>query len=92
MARPSDALLLPAGEFARLAVQQHVDVHHLRGGRNRFLNFVGGHVRGHLQAEGHVLLDGHVGVQRVVLEHHRDVPGARAELIDEVVADMNIAL
>ena len=35
---------------------------------------------------------GHVRIQRVVLEHHRDVPIPRREIVDDVVADPDDAL
>ena len=40
-----------------------------------------------LQAEGEVLLDGHVRVERVVLEHHRDVAVLGRQVVDDPAAD-----
>jgi hypothetical protein len=37
--------------------------------------------------EGQVLLDGHVRVERVVLEHHGEVPVLRRQVVDHAVAD-----
>jgi hypothetical protein len=42
-------------------------------------------------ATRHVLLDGLVGVQRVVLEHHRHVAVARVDVGDVVAADPDAA-
>jgi len=44
-------------------------------------------VRAHPEAEGHVLPDGLVGVERVVLEHHRDVALARVDVRDVLAVD-----
>ena len=65
-------LTLTAGELRRLAVKQFIQTQH-RGHRvhalldfflRRFLGF---------QRKRHVLAHGHVRIQRVFLEHHRDV-------------------
>ena len=45
-----------------------------------------------LEAEAEVLLDRHLRVERVVLEHHRDVAVARAQPRDVPVADHDAAL
>jgi hypothetical protein len=42
---------------------------------------------GEPQAERHVLEDGHVRVQRVRLEHHRDAALRRRQVIDALSAD-----
>ena len=39
------------------------------------------------QAEGHVLVDRHVRVERVGLEHHRDLALGRRQLVDAPPAD-----
>ena len=44
-----------------------------------------------LQRERHVLADGHVRIQRVALEHHRDVAVARGDLVDDLAADPQLA-
>jgi hypothetical protein len=44
-----------------------------------------------LEPEGHVLVRGHVRVERVVLENHRDVTVLGRELVDHPVADANLA-
>jgi hypothetical protein len=46
---------------------------------------------GDLQAVGHVVEHAHVRVERVVLEHHRDVALGRLELVDHAVADADLA-
>ena len=45
----------------------------------------------HLQAEGHVVVDAHMRVERVVLEHHRDVAIHRRQVVDDLVVDQDAA-
>ncbi len=45
-----------------------------------------------LEAEGEVVLDGHVRVERVALEDHRDVALLRREVVDDLVADPELAV
>ena len=47
---------------------------------------------GDLEREAHVLGDGHVRVQRVVLEDHRDVAVLRRNVGDVAVADQDAAV
>ena len=41
----------------------------------------------HFKAEGDVLANGHVGVKRVRLEHHCDVPLGRMHPIHDLILD-----
>ena len=62
--------------------------------RRRVMREIGEEVRSvaaQLQSEGQVLLDGHVRVERVVLEHHRDVPVLGRQVVDDAVADLDRA-
>src|ERR1043166_5864095 len=43
------------------------------------------------QAEGEIVVDAHVLVERVVLENHRDVAVARRQMIDHALPDPDIA-
>ena len=45
-----------------------------------------------LQREAHVVGDGHVRIERVVLENHRDVPLLRRHVVDDALADQDVAL
>jgi hypothetical protein len=47
---------------------------------------------GELEREAHVVPHGHVRIQGVVLEHHRDVAILRSEVVDDLVADEHLAL
>ena len=67
-----DALALAARELARIAVEVRGEVERFRSVldllRDRRLRLVA-----QLEAEGHVVAHRHVRIERVVLEHHRDV-------------------
>jgi hypothetical protein len=45
----------------------------------------------HLQAESHVVVHGHVRIERVVLKHHGDVAVHGRQLVDHPVADHDLA-
>ena len=45
-----------------------------------------------LQGKGHVLVDRHVGIEGVVLEHHCHIAILRLEIVDHLVPDENLAL
>jgi hypothetical protein len=46
---------------------------------------------GQLQAEGHVVVQVHVRVQRVRLEHHGDAALGRRHVVDQFAADVQLA-
>ena len=85
-----DALALAAGQRGRLAIEQRLQLQH----RCRLA-----HARGDLglagaaqfQAETQVLGHAHVRIQRVALEHHRDVAILRRDLVHHAVADTQLA-
>ena len=84
-----DALRLAAGELARAALQQRLDVQQPRGFADAAVDLGLGHLAPP-QAEGEVVEDRHLRVQRVVLEDHRDVALARGDLVDHPVADRDL--
>jgi hypothetical protein len=44
-----------------------------------------------LQAEGHVVVQAHVRIQRVALEHHRDAALRGRHVVDDAAADAQFA-
>jgi hypothetical protein len=44
------------------------------------------------EREAHVLAHGHVRIQRIVLEDHRDVAVLRGELVHHIAADLELAV
>jgi hypothetical protein len=86
-----DALALPARERGRLAVEQLVEPECPRGFTHA-LPTLGLRRLAQLQAEREILLDGHVRVERVVLEDHRDVALLRPQLRHVLTADQDRAL
>jgi hypothetical protein len=86
-----DALALAAGELAGLALEEIVEAEDLRDLVHAPGDLLLGRLA-HLEAEGEVLPHAHVGVERVVLEHHRDVAGAGRGVGDVLAADLDHAL
>ena len=85
-----DALALAARELLGLAVQELGDVEDLGRLLDPPVDLVLGRAL-ELQPERHVLVDVHVRVERVVLEHHGDVPVLRGNVVDDVAADRDVA-
>ena len=85
-----DPLTLTAGELAGLAVEQLVDLQQL--GRLADPPVDLGARRPALpQPVGQVAVHRHVRIQRVVLEHHRDVALAGRQAVDHRAADPDLA-
>ena len=85
-----DALLLPAREMPGLAVEQTAEAKQLRRLPDAGVD-VGPRHAAELQPERHVLEHAHVRIQRVVLEHHGDVPVLRGDVVDDALADAHFA-
>ena len=43
-----------------------------------------------LETERHVLIDAHMGIKRIVLEHHRDIAVAGRDIVDHTVPDPDL--
>ncbi len=85
-ATDGDALALAAGELAGLALQERFDPEHRGGSADAALDVGLGNLPQH-QREGHVLVDAHVRVERVVLEDHRDVAVLGMHVVDDAAGD-----
>ena len=72
-----DALTLAARQLGRLAIEEVVEVEQLGRLEHTLVDLGLGHPFD-LEVEADVLGDGHVRIQRVALEHHRDVTRSRA--------------
>jgi hypothetical protein len=85
-----DPLPLPAGELARLALEQAGEAEHLRRRADAIPDLL---LLQPVQPEpeAHVVVDGHVRVEGVVLEDHRHVPVLRIDLVDALAADPDLA-
>src|SRR5262249_21411638 len=85
-----DALALSAGKLLRTTGEQIGDIENARGMLDARANF---RLRklAQSQAERHVLEGRHMGVERIILEYHRNVAILRREIVDELAADENVA-
>ena len=86
-----DALALAAGERLGLAVEKLGNVEDARRLVDPSLD-LGLGIALEPQPERHVLGHRHVWVERVVLEHHRDVPVLRRHVVDDDVVDRDLAV
>ena len=85
-----NTLLLTTGESLRLTVEKVGDVEDTSSLFNAALDlFLRGLVQ--LQTEGHILEYGHVRIQSVVLEYHRDLTVLRSNVVNELVFDEELA-
>ena len=85
-----DPLALTAGEVGGLAVEELIELQDLRRVAHPPFDLLLAEL-GQLQRERHVLPDGEVRIERVVLEDHREVPFARRLAGHHLVADADVA-
>ena len=83
-------LALAAGEIGGLAVEVLDQVECLGGVGHQLADLVVGVLAGQAKWEGDVLEDGQVRVERVVLEHHRQVAIPGRLVVDPGVADHHV--
>ena len=90
--RPSerDALPLAARQLPWLAFEQRPDSEHVRRPLHAPVDLRAAELADP-QAESEVLADAHLRVERVVLEDHRDVALARRDVVDDALADADVA-
>src|SRR6185312_6499430 len=81
-----DTLTLTAGKLARPSVEQMVEFQRLGGCAHALVDLVPGRAA-IAQPVGHVVVDLHVRVERVVLEYHGDVAFGRTDLVDHLTVD-----
>ena len=85
-----DPLLLPARKLAGAAVQQMGDVQHL----GRLLHLptdLGFGDLAHREGKRHIFIHGHLGIEGVILEHHRQIPLAGFKIVAQLVSDPELA-
>ena len=92
MARPiATALPLPPGKRSRLLVEQFVETEDATRVAHSRVDLVLRDLL-ELQPERHVVEHGHVRIERVVLEHHRDVALFGRDVVDDAIVDLDRAL
>ena len=84
------ALALAAGQFLRLAVEIGLDMQQRRGALHPRVD-LGLRRAPQLERKGHVVVDAHMRIERVVLEHHGDIALRRRDAVDALVADIDFA-
>ncbi len=87
-ARHRDALTLSAGEGERTSVHQVLEPEQARGLVDPFCDLLARRPA-HFEAERDVLAHGHMRVERVVLEDHRDVATLRIDVSHVAIADQD---
>ena len=85
-----DALTLPAGELARITVEQKGKSENIGGSLHTLRDLTLRRAAQH-EREAHIGGDRHVRVEGVVLEHHGDVALFRRHAIDHALADADFA-
>jgi len=81
---------LATRQLMRVALGEVIQLHQLQRLGHALVAVVGTDLL-HAQAEGHVLFDGHVGEQRIALEHHADAALLRAQGHDVLAVEEDLA-
>src|SRR4051794_26400906 len=77
------ALALAAGELFGLTIEKRTEIENARGLCHASTDLLSRHPP-LLQREANVFSNAHVGIERIVLKHHRDVSSSRRPVVDHV--------
>ena len=89
-AADGDALALAAGKLAGLALEQMLHLEDAGGLADLPVADIPGRT-GELQPEPDIVVNAHMRIERVVLEHHGDAPVARLDMVAQHLADPQFA-
>ena len=89
-AADGDALALAARHRLGQAVEKFGELQDLGGLANAPVD-LGLAFLGDLHAEGHVVVDGHMRIERIGLEHHGDAALRRRHVVDHLAGDLEFA-
>jgi hypothetical protein len=81
-----NALPLPPRQGLRLAIEEVPERKDAGGLPYPLVDILLGYLLD-LEPKGHVVVDGHVWVQRVILENHRDIPILRRDVVNRFLSD-----
>src|ERR1700756_3150369 len=83
------ALALPAGKLPGLAAEIIADAEDVGGLVDALANLAAVDFA-HFQAEGHVVVDAHVRIERIILKHHGDVASHGRQFFHHSIADEDL--
>ena len=86
-----DALLLTAGELARIAFAERGEIDQVENAPSTRRRDLVARNAPHLEAEGDIGFDGHVRKQRVGLEHQADIAVLGRQAVDAPLAEADLA-
>ena len=86
-----DTLPLAAAELPGRALQVVADLQNFGGAIDPFFDFILGDTF-NFQPVRHVVVNRHMGIVGIVLEHHGDIALGRFEIVDDALADGDFAL
>ena len=85
-----NALSLTAGKVLGLSLQIFFQFQYFRRPKNLFVD-LGLRNMTQAQTKRKILINGHVRIQRIVLENHRNIPVFRLYMIGEGISDIDLA-
>ena len=86
-----DPLPLTTRQSLRLTLQEIGDLEHFSSVIHAALDLILGRLT-QLQPERHIVIHRHMRIQRIILEHHRNIAVLRGDVIHQLVTDVHLPL